>query len=310
MRILVTGAGGMLGTSIVEALRRDRPQVEVLAVTRRDADLRDPEQVARLIDGFRPDGIVHAAAVVGGIAAKLAHPTRYLMDNMRLDSAVIDSAIRAGVPELLYLSSAVVYPQDWDRPFVESDVLTGALEPANEGYGLAKLAGLKLCSYASREFGLAYRAAVPANLYGPYDHFELGSAHLIAATIAKVHAAREAGADTVEVWGDGTARREFVYSEELAAWLGGQLGRRADWPEWLNLGQGSDRSIADYYEAAKAVVGFEGRLHFDVSKPAGVPRRLLDSSRAAELGWAPATDLHTGMSAVYRQFLAHQRADS
>ena len=310
MRVLVTGAGGMLGTSIVEALRRERPDAEILAVTRRDADLRDAGQVARLVDGFGPDTIVHAAAVVGGIAAKLAHPTRYLMDNMQLDAAVIGAAISAEVPELLYLSSAVVYPQQWSRPFTEDDVLSGALEPANEGYGLAKLAGLKLCSYASREFGLAYRAAVPANLYGPHDHFELGSAHLIAATIAKVHAAREAGADTVEVWGDGTARREFVYSEDLAGWLVGQLGRLADWPEWLNLGQGTDRSIAEYYEAAKAVVGFEGQLAFDVTKPAGVPRRLLDSSRAAALGWAPATDLHAGMTAVYRQFLAQQRGPS
>lgn len=297
----------MLGSSVVEALERDRPEAEILAVTRDVIDLRDRASTLELLASFRPDVIVHAAARVGGIALKLARPTSFLLDNLLMDSSVISGAIELRVPELVYISSAVIYPERYERPFRESDIMTGRLEPANEGYGLAKTAALTTCAYASREYGLHYRAAVPSNLYGPNDHFDLGGAHLIAAALAKVDAAKRSGAPSVSVWGDGTARREFVFSEDLAGWLVSQLGSLAAWPEWLNLGSGSDRSVADYYRTACEVVGYEGELEFDPSKPAGVPRRMLDSSAAMALGWNPSTDLKTGMSAVYAQLLNASR---
>lgn len=297
----------MLGTSIVEALQRDQSRNDICVITRDVVDLRDKAATFKVIADFAPDAIIHAAARVGGIALKLAHPTSFLLDNLLMDSSVISAGIELGVPELIYVSSAAIYPERYVRPFVEGDIMTGPLEPANEGYALAKTAALKTCVYASEEFGLNYRAVVPSNLYGPHDHFDLGGAHLIAAALAKVDAAKRAGERSVLVWGDGTARREFVYSEDLAAWLVSQLGHLDDWPAWLNLGVGSDLSIAEYYETAKRVIGFDGSLEFDPSKPSGVPQRLLDSSRARELGWTPSTTLFDGMSSVYAQMLVKQK---
>ena len=309
MRLLLTGANGMLGSSIADSWRSQRPDDELFAVTRADADLRDPAAVRDLVDRVAPDAIVHAAAVVGGIAAKIAEPTPYLADNVAIDSSILHAAIDARVPELLYLSSAAIYPEAADQPIGESALLTGPLEAANEGYGLAKIAGGKVCEYASRQYGLAYRAVAPSNLYGPNDDYSLGHGHLIAATLAKVHEAKARGADSVTIWGDGTARREFTYAPDLASWLVSQVGALRDWPPLLNVGVGADHTITEYYEAAAAVVGFDGRFEFDLSKPSGAPRRLLDSSRARDLGWQPTTDLADGMAACYRQFLATARMD-
>jgi GDP-L-fucose synthase len=293
----------MLGQSIVSQWQRQRPSDELFVLTREDVDLRDRAATKHYIEKARPDSIIHAAAKVGGIGAKLERPTEFLLDNLLLDTSVISSAIELGVPELLYLGSAVVYPQAYERPFVEEDVLTGSLEPANEGYAVAKISAAKLCEYASREFGVSYRVALPSNLYGPHDHFDLAGAHLVAATLAKVHQAKEAGTDTVTVWGDGTARREFTFSEDLAEWLVQQVGSLAHWPAMLNLGCGFDHSVAEYYEMAGDVVGYSGRFEYDVSKPSGVPQRLIDSSVARTLGWSPQTSLLEGMTATYQQFL-------
>ncbi len=197
-----------------------------------------------------------------------------------------------------------MYPEHYRQPFVESDVLAAPLEPANEGYALAKIAATKLCEYASAQYGLDYRVAVPSNLYGPNDDFSASHGHLIAATIGKVHAAKVAGASSVLIWGDGTARREFTYSIDLASWLVGQVGRLVEWPAILNLGVGDDRSITEYYELARDVVGYEGSFEYDVTRPAGVHQRMLDSSVARALGWAPTTSLESGMAEVYASFLA------
>jgi GDP-L-fucose synthase len=305
VKVLVTGAAGMLGRSVVERFAADRPEVEVVPVTRREADLRDRVAVRRVIEAHAPDAIVHAAAKVGGIGIKLAEPTPFLLDNLLMDSSVIASAMEVGVPELLYVGSAAVYPAVYDHPYVEDDMLTGRLESVNEGYALAKAAAAKVCEYASRQHGLRYRTALPSNLYGIHDHFGLGDAHLIAAALAKVHAARESGERFVEVWGDGTARREFTYSVDVAAWLVDQIGRLDAWPPVLNIGVGDDHSIEEYYRVAMEVVGFDGELRFDTSKPSGVPRRLIDSSAARALGWNPSTSLVEGMTATYRDYLSH-----
>jgi GDP-L-fucose synthase len=303
VRVLLTGSAGMLGRSFREAWEAERPGDTLVALTRDDVDLRDPRATLDVLRFTAPDVVVHTAAKVGGIAAKLAHPTTYLLDNLRIDSSVIGAAIELGVPELLNIGSAAVYPEQYERPYVESDLLTGQLEPANEGYALAKIASTKLCAYAARELGLHYRVAVPSNLYGPHDHFASPGAHLVAAALDKVHRAHVAGAPSVSVWGDGTARREFTYAVDLAEWLTGQVGRLSQWPELLNLGCGTDHSVREYYEAAQQVVGYEGTFTFDTSKPSGVPRRLIDSSAAQSLGWDAPTSLADGMAAAYAAYL-------
>ena len=294
----------MLGTSLAEQWAIKRPDDELHPIARADVDLTDKAATARYIEKLAPDTIVHAAAVVGGIAAKLANPTRYLLDNLLVDTSVISAAIDARVPELLYIGSAVVYPEHFRQPLLEGDMLAAPLEPANEGYAIAKIAGTKLCEYASTEFGLRFRVAVPSNLYGPHDHFSPTHGHLIAAALKKVHDAYIAGAPTVSVWGDGLARREFTYAPDLAAWIVDQAGRLDAWPALLNLGQGTDHSITEYYEAARTAVGFAGDFEYDTDKPSGTPQRLLDSSRARALGWAPSTTLERGMANVYAAYLA------
>ncbi len=300
MRVMLTGGAGMLGSSLAQAWRAQRPEDELRVVTRDDVDLRDAAATRDLVADVRPDAVVHAAARVGGIAAKLAAPLDYLRDNLLIDQSLIGAAIEHRVPELLYVGSAAVFPEVCERPFVESDVLTGPLEPANEGYAIAKLAGGKLCEYASRQLGLAYRTVVPSNLYGEHDHFGSGGAHMIAAALTKVHRAHESGSDTVEIWGDGTARREFTWAGDVAGWLVGQVGSLDRWPPLLNLGCGTDHSVTEYYEAAREAVGWSGTFVHDLDKPSGTPRRLLDSSAARALGWQPSTSLSEGMDLAYR----------
>jgi GDP-L-fucose synthase len=305
-RALLTGGHGMLGRSIRDAWAASRPQDDLHVATRTELDLRDRAATSALIADVHPDVVIHAAAKVGGIASKLAAPTDYLLDNLLIDTSVIGASIDHRVPELLYIGSAVVYPNDYTHPFLESDMLTGALEPANEGYAISKIAGVKLCEYASDQYGLAYRAALPSNLYGPHDHFDLPGAHLVAAALAKVHAAHVSGEPEVQIWGDGTARREFTYAGDLADFLVGQIGHLDKWPAWLNLGLGVDHSVTEYYEAARQVVGFRGTFVYDVTKPSGVPQRLINSSAAQELGWRPRTSLVDGMAATYQRLLEIQ----
>ncbi|MCU1524508.1 MAG: GDP-L-fucose synthase [Microbacteriaceae bacterium] len=293
----------MLGRSIASQVAAQRSGDQLITLTRKDVDLRDKAATRAFMEQAKPDAIIHAAAKVGGIGAKLAEPTIFLLDNLLLDSSVLSAAIDLRVPDFLYVGSAAVYPAEYDHPFVEDDMLTGHLEGANEGYAVSKIAAIKLCEYVTRQYGLNYKSALPSNLYGIHDHFELSNAHLVAATLAKVHEAKRDGSDAVSVWGDGTARREFTYSVDVAAWLVEQIDKLQAWPSTLNLGWGSDYSVAEYYETAKEVVGFEGALEFDTSKPSGVPQRLIDSSAARALGWSPTTTLRDGMAATYADYL-------
>ena len=298
----------MLGSSIAQQWGLTRPDDDLVLVTRGDVDLRDREATASLVAQVKPDLVIHAAAKVGGIAAKLAEPTTYLLDNLLLDTSVIAAALDASVPNLLYIGSAAFYPEHYRQPFEEGDLLAAPLEKANEGYAIAKIAGAKLCEYASSQFGYNYRVVVPSNLYGPNDDYSLSHGHLIAATIAKIHRAHTDGDDTVAVWGDGTARREFTFSDDLAAWLVSQADNFAVWPTLVNVGAGDDHSITEYYETARDVIGFTGRFEYDISKPAGMHQRILDSSVARSLGWAPTTSLRDGMAQTYEKYTAHPSA--
>jgi GDP-L-fucose synthase len=304
MKVLVTGANGMLGRSLLEQFHYLKPDYQAVGIGMSDVDLRDKGATEEIFRSIRPDVVVHTAAKVGGMGWKVAEPTSFLLDNILIDSSVISASLILGISEMVYLGSAAVYPAEYSKPLLESDLMTGKLEAINEGYALAKTVGLKLCEYANRQFGHSYRAILPSNLYGLYDNFEASSAHLIAAALRKLHSAKQANRPTVDVWGDGSARREFTFSVDLAKWIVSRIGNLDVLPTPLNIGAGVDYTVAEYYEIAKEIVGFSGDLNFDLTKPAGVPRRLIDSSLARALGWAPSTDIREGIRQMYGEFLS------
>lgn len=299
-RVLITGGGGMLGQALARAWTAHQPDHEVIAFTRDDADLREPSEAQRAIEDAQPDIVLHTAARVGGIAANLAAPTEFLVDNLRIDDSVIGSAFAVGVKDFIYFGSSCMYPKDYRQPLVESDLLAGPLEPSNEGYALAKITAAKRCEYMTNEFGVNYKVVVPSNLYGPDDHFGSVASHLVAAAIFKAHMAKGAGLPSVDVWGSGVARREFTYVDDLALWVAQQHGSIAEWPTMMNVGAGVDYSVRDFYQFALRTVDYECELIFDRSRPEGMRQKLMDSSLAAVHGWNPSTDISTGMSKAYQ----------
>lgn len=302
MRVLLTGGNGMLARAIAAAWEDVGRSDELIPITRADADLRDQSAVRELFAATSPDMVIHAAARVGGIAANVADPSGFLMENLQLDSNVLSSSVEQSVGKFVYFGSSCMYPRDYRQPLVEADVLAAPLEPTNEGYALSKIAAARYCEYVSRQFGLDYRVIIPSNLYGPNDNYSSGSSHLVAAAIAKAHAAKEGEASFIDVWGDGTARREFTYVEDLASWLVRSLDSISDWPLLMNVGKGEDHSVLEYYEAALVAVGYECELRTDPSKPAGMRQKLMDSHPAAAFGWMPTTDLADGMRRSYDSY--------
>lgn len=310
MRVLLTGGNGMLARSIAEAWSARGMADELVPVTRRDADLRDLDATRDLFARIEPDAVIHAAARVGGIAANIADPAGFLMDNVRLDSSVLTAALERGVDRFLYFGSSCMYPKDYRQPLVESDVLAAPLEPTNEGYALSKISSARFCEYVSGQHGLTWRVLIPSNLYGPNDDYSLGQGHLVAAAIAKAHRAKTDRSSSIEVWGDGTARREFTYVGDLASWVVDNISAMHDWPTLMNVGKGDDHSVRDYYEAALRTVGYACELALDPSKPAGMHQKLMDSSVARSFGWAPATGLDEGMRISYDRYLDSPSARS
>ncbi|MEX8057851.1 NAD-dependent epimerase/dehydratase family protein [Microbacterium sp. 16-032] len=303
MRALLTGGTGMLGSSIVDAWRTHRPDDDLVVPSRGNVDLSDPVATLNVVRDVKPDVVIHAAAFVGGIGDKLARPLPYLVDNLRIDSSVLAAAVNTDVPRYLYIASAAAYPATAPNPVSEESLFDGRLEVANEGYGLAKLTGLTAVRYAARQTGAAYRSILPSNLYGPRDSFDPVRSHLIASTLYKTHRAHATNADHVDVWGDGTARREFTFAPDLAAWMVASLDDMAVWPDFMNVGAGYDHSIREFYEVASDVVGYRGALEFDTTKPSGVARRLIDSTRVRAHGWVPQTTIREGMAQCYDAFL-------
>lgn len=303
MRVLLTGGGGMLASSIGTAWQSQARDDDLIPVARLDTDLRELSETRELFDRTAPDLVIHTAARVGGIAANIADPVGFLTDNLRLDSSVLTASLEHGVTRLLYFGSSCMYPRDYRQPLVESDVLAGPLEPTNEGYALAKITAARLCDYASRQYGHAYRVLIPSNLYGPHDDFSLDGGHLVAAAIAKAHTAKAAAAPSIDVWGDGTARREFTFVDDLASWVVANLEQLAEWPVLMNVGNAEDHSVLEYYQTALQTVGYDCALVTDPSKPAGMKQKLMDSSVARSFGWNPTTSLEAGMRHSYVHYL-------
>ncbi|MGA7657344.1 MAG: GDP-L-fucose synthase [Methylocella sp.] len=302
-RIWVAGHRGMVGSAIMRRLAGE--DAEILTVDRRDVDLREQDDVRQWVARAKPDVIILAAAKVGGILANDSYPADFLFDNLVIETNVIQAAHLAGVEQLVFLGSSCIYPKFAPQPIKEDALLTGPLEPTNEWYAVAKIAGIKLCQAYRRQYGRRYISIMPCNLYGLNDNFDLSTSHVLPALIRKFHAAKTAGKTEVVVWGTGTPMREFLYVDDLADAVV-FLMDRYDGSEPINCGAGSDVSIRQLAETVGRVTGFEGKLVFDTSKPDGTPRKLMDSSRLAALGWRPKTGLEEGIREVYRWFAQMQ----
>lgn len=292
--LFLTGGSGLVGRNLRE--HPDAEAYEIIAPASTDLDLRDPVAVARRLAELRPDIVVHAAGRVGGIQANIAAPVAFLDDNLMMGRNVVMGAYQAGVKRLINLGSTCIYPADAPNPLREEALLTGQPEKTNEGYALAKLVVLKLCSYLSAaDPALHYKTLIPCNLYGRHDHFHTKRSHLIAAIFEKVHRAKTTGAASVEVWGDGLARREFMYAGDMASAILTAASRITDVPDLMNVGVGEDHSIADYYRAVASTLGWEGELAFDHSRPVGMARKLADISRLRAFGWRAQVPLGEGL---------------
>lgn len=304
MKILITGAGGMLGSEFVRTFSNDK-KFDVVGLKRTDCDLTDFSKTFTVMKNESPDLIIHCAAQVGGIQANINHPVDFLLNNLLIDTSVVKSATMNSISKFIYIGSSCMYPKDYRQPLVESDILAAPLEQTNEGYALAKISGSRLASFVSKEFGWAYKTLIPSNLYGPGDTFSEISSHLVAATLLKAHKAKTENAQEIEVWGDGTAKREFTFIEDLSNWLVSEVGNIQEFPDVLNVGAGVDFSIDEYYEQALEVVGHKARLKHDIGKPVGMKAKLMDSSLAREkFAWNPKTTLKEGMAKTYQSFLS------
>ena len=302
-RIWVAGHRGMVGSAVVRRLASEN--CDVVTADRGRADLTDAAAVSRWMDETRPHAVVLAAARVGGIWANDTQPADFLYDNLMIASNVIHAAHRADVEKLLFLGSSCIYPRMAKQPIEEDELLTGPLEPTNEWYAIAKIAGIKLCQAYRKQHGRDFISAMPTNLYGKGDNYDLDTSHVVPALIRKMHEARLVGSNVVTVWGSGSPRREFLHVDDLADALV-HLLRCYSEDQHINVGFGDDLSIRDLARAIANVVGFKGELTFDRSKPDGTPRKLLDSSRISATGWVPRIGLSEGLARTYRDFVADQ----
>ena len=298
-RIYVAGHRGMVGSAIVRRLERE--DCEILTAPR-SVDLREQAMVRDWLGEQRPDATVLAAARVGGILANDSYPAQFLYDNLMIEANVIEAARQAGCNRLLFLGSSCIYPRDADQPLTEDALLTGPLEPTNEWYAVAKIAGIKLTQAYRRQYGCDYISAMPTNLYGPGDNFDLETSHVLPALIHKAHLAKQAGDAELTVWGSGTPLREFLHVDDMADACVFLL-KAYSGEDHVNVGYGSDISIADLARLVAQVVGFEGEIVLDASKPDGTPRKLMDSSRLNALGWRPSIGLEDGIRSAYAAFL-------
>jgi GDP-L-fucose synthase len=305
-RIYVAGHSGLVGSAITRRLKAGG-FTNLLTAEREELDLRDQAAVNRWFAANRPEYVFLVAGTVGGILANSTRPAEFIYDNMMIHATVVDAAYREGVTKLLYLGSSCIYPRDCPQPMKEEYLLTGPLEPTNEPYAVAKIAGIKLCQSYRRQYGCDFISAMPTNLYGPNDNFGLTSSHVLPALIRKFYDARTEGRSEVVIWGTGAARREFLHVDDLAdACL--FIMERYDGDVHINVGTGTDLSIRELAEMVRDIVYPQSRLTFDTTKPDGTPRKLLDVSRLHALGWTHRIELRDGIGATFEWFLAnHER---
>jgi len=301
-RIYIAGHQGLVGSAIVRYLEvRD---YDLICATQQKLDLREKRAVDRFFARVKPEYVFLAAAKVGGIAANSNYPADFIRDNIFIQSNIIEACYRYQIKKLLFLGSSCIYPQLAPQPIKEESLLNGCLEPTNEAYAIAKIAGIKMCQAYNKQYGTNYISVMPTNLYGPYDNFDLEDSHVLPALIHRFHRAKTEGQEQVVVWGSGKPRREFLHVDDLAdaCW---HLMQNYNESEIINIGSGKDITVADLARLIKEVVGFAGEIVFDDSKPDGTPRKLLDSSRINSMGWKPRITLKEGIETTYQWFLEH-----
>jgi GDP-L-fucose synthase len=311
MRAYVAGHKGMVGSAIARSLEADG--AEIVTATRSELDLADQSAVSSFLAKERPDTVIVAAAKVGGIHANNTRPAEFIYENLMIECNLIDSAFRAGVERLLFLGSSCIYPRNAPQPMPEEALLTGTLEPTNEPYAIAKIAGIKLCESYNRQYGTDYRSAMPTNLYGPGDNFHETNSHVLPALLRRFHEAKQASSEEVVIWGTGTPKREFLHVDDMAAAcvfllnLPKHIYSANTQPmlSHINVGTGRDVSIAALARVIAQVTGFEGRISFDTTKPDGTTRKLLDVSRLTNMGWTACIQLEEGICQTYDWYLTN-----
>jgi len=302
-RVYVAGHRGLVGAAVVRTLRRQGYE-NLLLRTHQELDLTDQGAVRGFFDRERPVAVIMAAARVGGIHANNTRPASFIRDNLLIQDNVIDAAHRSGVAKFVFLGSSCIYPKLAPQPIKEEYLLTGPLEPTNEWYAIAKIAGVKMCQAYRREFGFRAISLMPTNLYGPGDNFDLQNSHVLPALIRRFHEAKARGDETLSIWGTGTPRREFLHVDDLADAIVYLLENYDD-EAIVNVGWGEDITIRELAELVMSVAGYQGRLVFDTSKPDGTPRKLLDTTRLTALGWRPKIPLRAGVESTYAWFREH-----
>jgi GDP-L-fucose synthase len=305
MKIHVAGHQGMVGSALVR--RFSQAGTTLLLRSRRELDLKDARACADFYAAEKPDAVIVAAAKVGGIHANNTFPAEFLFDNLAIATATIDGAYRAGVRRLLFLGSSCIYPKHAPQPMPEECLLTSALEPTNEAYAIAKIAGLKLAQYYRKQYGVLFHSAMPTNLYGPGDNYHPSNSHVLPALIRRFHEAKLAGAPEVVAWGTGRPMREFLHVDDLADACAHLLAMENP-PDWVNVGTGTDVTIKELTETVAEAVGYAGKITWDASKPDGTPRKLMDVSKLTGLGWRAKIALREGIARTYASFLAEQAA--
>jgi len=299
MKILLTGGTGMLG----QAIMRLAPEMNLIAPTRQELNLLDRNAVHDYFLQHQFDAVIHTAAKVGGIKANISDPIGFMTENILISTHVVEEARINNISKLINIGSSCMYPRDFKGALVEESILSAALEPTNEGYAIAKIAASRLCSYISQKHSFAYRTFIPCNLYGPEDNFDIETGHMIAAAMMKIHAAHRNGDTDVEIWGDGNARREFLYVDDVANFILSSIGNLEKLPQDLNLGVGYDLSVNEYYLAIADIIGFKGDFVHNLDKPVGMNHKLMDTSKAKENGWSPNMVLKDGLTETYSSFL-------
>jgi GDP-L-fucose synthase len=306
MKLFIAGHNGMVGGALVRRFRAE-PGVTLVLRTRRELDLTSQAAVHAFLAAEKPDAVIMAAAKVGGIHANNTYPADFSYDNLVIAANTVHGAFAAGVKRFLFLGSSCIYPKHAPQPMPESCLLTGPLEPTNEAYAIAKIAGLKLCEYYRKQHGVLYHSGMPTNLYGPGDNYHLQNSHVLPALIRKFHEAKEAGRPEVTAWGTGSPKREFLHVDDLADACAFLL-RMENPPDLINIGTGTDVTIRELTELVAEVTGFTGRIVWDSTKPDGTPRKLMDVSKLTALGWKAKTALRDGVRLTYASYLAEKAA--
>ena len=302
-RIWVAGHNGMVGRAVVRALKQR--DCEILTADRQTVDLLRQDQVEDWMAESKPDAVIVCAAKVGGIHANSLYPADFIYNNLMIEANIIQTAFQQKTEKLIFLGSSCIYPKFADQPITEDALLSGSLEPSNEWYALAKIAGIKLCQAYRKQHGCDFISAMPTNLYGPFDNFDLQTSHVIPALMRKAHEAKMAGASTMEIWGSGQVKREFMYADDCAKGIIYLLENYSE-DEHVNLGTGEELAIQDLALLIKEIVGFEGVLSFNSNYPDGTPRKVLDVSKINGMGWIHQHDLAQGLKETYEWFLENQ----